>query len=229
MGRVRTQRGASGPRTRRRPLTTDADYTHCPNCLAEYGSWSTTCLDCGTMLVPGPSPAPAEVEPGRVEVIERDEGSITGSIDRFALEVEPVVLTSIIQEDVEAFLTALDEEEIGARRGEPTGDGGIEIVVHAANLMDAQAVLVEFTGDISLVDDIAVDPDHDGAASDMAIVTWTRLNDVGVQANRLREGGVDVRIELPDETGRASPAAQAAILVPVGELGRARKILGIAL
>jgi hypothetical protein len=179
--------------------------------------------------VAGPSPAQEEVERGRVEVIERDEGSATGSLDRFALEVEPVVLTSMIEEDVDAFLSALDEEEIGARRGEPTGDGGVEIVVHAANLMDAQAVLVEFTGDISLVDDIAVDPDQEGAASDMAVVTWTRLNDVGVQANRLREGGVDVRIELPDETERTSPAAQAAILVPVEELERAREILGIAL
>jgi hypothetical protein len=210
-------------------LTAATDYTHCPNCLAEYGAWSTTCVDCGSLLVAGASPAQEEAEGGRIEVIERDESSATGSLDRFALEVEPVVLTSMVREDVDAFLAALDEEEIGARREEPTGDGGIEIVVHAANLMDAQAVLVEFTGDISLVDDIAVDPDRDGAASDMAIVTWTRLNDVGVQANRLREGGVDVRIELPDETERASPAAQAAILVPVEELDRARAILGIAL
>jgi len=99
--------------------------------------------------------------------------------------------------------------------------------VHAANLIDAQAVLVEFTGDISLVDDIAVDPDQEEAAGDLAIVTWMRLSDVGVQANRLREAGVDVRIELPDEAERASPAAQAAILVPVEELDRAREILGI--
>jgi hypothetical protein len=180
------------------------------------------------MLVPGPSPAPEEVERGRVEVIERGEGSATGSLDRFALEVEPVVLTSMIEEDVDAFLAALDEEEIGARRGGSTGDGGIEIVVHAANLMDAQAVLVEFTGDVSLVDDIAVDPDQDGPSNDMAIVTWTRLQDVGVQANRLREAGVDVRIELPNEAERASPAAQAAILVPLEELDGAREILGIS-
>jgi hypothetical protein len=210
-------------------LTADADYTHCPNCLAEYRSWTTTCLDCGTMLVPGPSPTEEEVEPGRVEVIERAEGAATGSLDRFAFEEEPIVLTSMVEEDVVGFLAALDEEEIGARRGEPAGDGGIEILVHAANLMDAQAVLVEFTGDISLVDDIAADPDQDGAASDMAVVTWTRLKDVGVQANRLREEGVDVRIELPDRTERASPTAQAAILVPVDELDRAREILGIAL
>jgi len=209
-------------------LTAATDYKHCPNCLAEYGAWSTTCVDCGSLLVAGPSPAQEEVERGRIEVIERDEGSTTGSPDRFALEVEPVVLTSIIEEDVDAFLSALDEEGIGARRGDPTGDGGVEIVVHAANLMDAQAVLVEFTGDISLVDDIAVEHDQDGPSNDIAIVTWTRLQDVGVQANRLREAGVDVRIELPNEAERASPVAQAAILVPVEELDRAREILGIA-
>ncbi|HEV2952267.1 MAG TPA: hypothetical protein VGZ51_09190, partial [Actinomycetota bacterium] len=83
--------------------------------------------------------------------------------------------------------------------------------------------------DVRLVDEIAVDPEQDGAASDMAVATWTRLHDVGAQANRLREGGVDIRIELPDEAERASPVAQAAILVPVEELDRAREILGIEL
>jgi hypothetical protein len=209
-------------------LTTAADYTHCPNCLAEYGAWSTICLDCGSVLVAGPSPVP-EVEPGRVEVMELTEDAASGSLDRFALEEEPVVLTSMIEEDVDAFLAALDREEIGARRGERTDDGGVGLIVHAANLMDAQAVLVEFTGDVGLVDEIAVDPEQDRAGSDMAVVTWTRLRDVGAQANRLREGGVDVRIELPDEAERESPGAQAAILVPVQELDRAREILGIEL
>jgi predicted pyridoxine 5'-phosphate oxidase superfamily flavin-nucleotide-binding protein len=209
-------------------LTTAADYTHCPNCLAEYGAWSTICLDCGSVLVPGPSPVP-EVEPGRVEVMGLAEDAASGSLDRFALEEEPVVLTSMIEEDVDAFLAALDGEEIGARRGERTDDGGVGIIVHAANLMDAQAVLVEFTGDVALVDEIAVDPDEDRAESEMAVVTWIRVRDVGAQASRLREAGLDVRIELPDQAERASPAALAAILVPVEELDRAREILGIEL
>ncbi|HZB78341.1 MAG TPA: hypothetical protein VE522_00650 [Actinomycetota bacterium] len=208
-------------------MTTAADYTHCPNCLAEYGAWSTICLDCGSVLVPGPSPVP-EVEPGSVEVMELAEDA-TRSLDRFTLEAEPVVLISMIEEDVDAFLAALDGEGIGARRGERTDDGGVGIIVHAANLMDAQAVLVEFTGDVGLVDEIAVDPEQVRAGSDMAVVTWTRLRDVGAQSNRLREGGVDVRIELPDEAERESPGAQAAILVPVQDLDRAREILGIEL
>ena len=213
-------------------MTTGADYTHCPQCLAEYGGWSTICLNCGSVLVAGPSPAQEEaedVEPGRVEVVERDDVSATRSLDRFSLEEEPVVLTSMIEEDVDAFLVALDGEGIGARRGEPTGDDGVGIIVHAANLIDAQAVLVEFTGDVRLVDEIAVDPEQESTASEMAVLTWTRLQDVGAQANRLREGGIDVRIELPDESERASPAAQAAILVPVEELEHAREILGIEL
>ena len=167
-----------------------------------------------------------------MEVVERSEDPATDALDRFALEEEPLVLTSMAEEDADAFLAALDDEEIGGRRGEPTDGGGVEIVVHAANLIDAQAVLVEFTGDVSLVDDIGVEDAEAGAdgdrADDLAIVTWTRISDVGAQANRLRQRGVDVRIELPGEAERGSPTAQAAILVPVEELDRAREILGIA-
>jgi hypothetical protein len=158
-----------------------------------------------------------------VEVVERAGDEATGSTDRFALEEVPVMLTSMVEEDADAFLAALDEEEIGARRGQPTDDGGVEIVVHAANLIDAQAVLVEFTGDVSLVDDIGVEGDQD-----FALVTSVRLADVGARANRLREQGMDVRIELPGEEERASLEALAAIFVRIDDLERAREILGIA-
>jgi hypothetical protein len=176
-----------------------------------------------------PSPAQEEtgvVEAGRLEVVQRGEETTAGSLDRFALEEERVVLTSMVEEDVDAFLGALDQEEIGTRRGESAEDGGVAIVVHASNLIDAQAVLVEFTGDVELVDDIAVDPEQEGAASDMVVVTWSRLQDVGgVQANRLRAGSVDIRIELPGEKERATTRSQ----VPVEELDLVREILGIEL
>jgi hypothetical protein len=216
-------------------LTAADEYRHCPNCLAEYRPGPLICVECGGVLVDGPSPSmaqtpePSSVEgaPGDVEVVERRVDPDAASLDRFGLEEAPLILTSMVEEDADAFLAALDEEEIGARRGEPTGDGGVEIVVHAANLIDAQAVLVEFTGDVSLVDDIGVE----GAAAgdrDYAVVTAVRLADVGARANRLRERGVDVRIELPGEEERASLDAQAAILVPVDDLDRAREILGIS-
>lgn len=180
MGGVRSQGRAARPRARRRPLTAATEYRHCPTCLTEYRAGPMICVECGTLLVAGPSPAEARVEPGRMEVVERTEDPATASLDRFALEATPVVLTSMVEEDVDALLATLDEEEIGARRGEPTGDGGVEIVVHAANLIDAQAVLVKFTGDVRLVDEIGIDDvQGDGDPSDLAVVTWTRLHDVG--------------------------------------------------
>lgn len=177
-------------------------------------------------MTPVSAPPGGSEAPGSIEVVERSEDQATGPPDRFGLEETPLVLTSMVEEDVDAFLAALDEEGIGGRRGQPTGDGGIEIVVHAANLIDAQAVLVEFTGDVRLVDDIGVDEGADGG-DDFAVVTWVRLADVGSRANRLREHGVDVRIELPGEAERASLDAQAQILVPIDVLERAREILGI--
>jgi len=210
-------------------LTAAVEYRHCPNCLAEYRPGPLICVECGGVLVDGPSPssAPSRVLPGHVEVVERSVDPDAMSLDRFALEEVPVVLTSMVEEDVDAFLAALDDDEIGGRRGEPTGDGGVEIMVHAANLMDAQAVLVEFTGDVSLVDDIGAEGAVDGD-QDFAVVTAVRLADVGARANRLREGGVDVRIELPAEQERSSLDTEAAILVPVEDLDRAREILRIA-
>ena len=204
-------------------------YTHCPDCLAEYRAGYTVCTDCGSLLVAGPSPTVEPAAPpiaertGRVEVLRRDEPDDEGS-DRFALEETPIVLTLMIREDADAFLAALDEQEIGARRGRDLGDGGLEIIVHAANLIDAQAVLVEFTGDVSLVDEIAVDP---GVDDGWAVVTWVSLRDAGSRTNRLRDRGVDVRLELPADANPDASDAQAAILVPAENLETARDILGI--
>jgi hypothetical protein len=179
-------------------------YTHCPNCLTEHRAGSTICTVCGSLLVPGPAPIlePTEIggAVGRIEVVRA--GDPSEEPDRFALE----------------------EQEIGARRGEDTGEGAAEILIHAANLIDAQAVLVEFTGDVALVDDIAVDGSDDAS---WAVVTWVRFADAGVRANRLREGGLDVRLELPDGDGRDHMAAEVAILVAHDDLEEARTLLGI--
>ena len=207
-------------------MTAAVEYRHCPNCLAEYRPGPLICVDCGGVLVDGASPSSGSAAlPGAVEVVERGEDPAIASQDRFGLEETPLVLTSMVEEDADAFLAALDEEEIGGRRGEPI-DGGVEIIVHASNLIDAQAVLVEFTGDVRLVDDIGVDEGADGE-NGFAVVTSVRLADVGARANRLREHGVDVRLELPGEAERSSLEAQAQILVPIDALERAREILGI--
>ena len=207
-------------------------YTHCPNCLAEYRTGYTICTDCGTLLVPGPSPAqgPATSDPlggaeltGRIEVVRADASG--DEPDRFALEETGIVLTDIVAEDVDAFLAALEEQEIGARRGREIGNGGVEILVHAANLLDAQAALVEFTGDVALVDDIAVEGDAGGR--DWAVVTWIPLRDAGARAHRLRARGVDVRLELPADADTDAWDAQAAILVAPEDLEPARHILNI--
>ena len=100
-------------------MTAAAEYRHCPNCLAEYRAGPMICVDCGTLLVAGPSPSQAPV-PGEVEVVVQSEDPASPSPDRFALEEAPLVLTSMVEEDVDAFLSALDDQEIGARRGEPT-------------------------------------------------------------------------------------------------------------
>jgi hypothetical protein len=209
-------------------VTAAEGFAHCPNCLAEYRAGFTICPDYGSLLVPGPTPASADPTGcGRVEIVTEDDPP--ADRDRFALEATPVVLTSIVEEDVEAFLSTLEDEEIGARRGAQTSDGGVEIVVHAANLMDAQAVLVEFTGDVSLVDDIGLVDEEPETDADMAVVTTARLQDAGVQANRLRERGIDVRIEMPRDPSDGAGEPRAAILVPWDQLDDARGILGIEL
>jgi hypothetical protein len=201
-------------------------FTHCPNCLAEHRAGFTICTNCGSLLVEGRAPVRGEDAgagaPGALAfgVRERDEEDR----DRFALEETPVVLTAMVAEDVDAFLAALDEEEIGARAGEATDGGGVEILVHAANVSDAQAVLVEFTGDVTLVDDIGVETAGEDA---MAVVATARLGDAGAMAARLRERGLDVRIELPDPGTGETLDRSASILVAEEELERAREILGI--
>ena len=74
-------------------MTTTAGFTHCPNCLAEYRAGYTLCVDCGSLLVPGPSPAVASTDrpPGSVEIVDRpaDEAS---PADRFAREEIQIAL-----------------------------------------------------------------------------------------------------------------------------------------
>jgi len=208
-------------------VTAAAGPTHCPSCMTEHRAGYTICTECGTLLVDGPSPA---LEPGALG--RRPRGSLEfaergvppADLDRFALEETQVILTAIDREDVADFLAALEDEGIGARSGATDDQGGVEILVHAANLVEAQAVLVEFTGEVGLVDEIGLDGEADPG---MAVVTTARLTDAGRLAARLRAEGIDVRLELPSPDDMPPVDPSAAILVRAEELPRARELLGI--
>ncbi len=200
-----------------------SELTHCPSCSTEHRAGYTICTVCGTLLVDGPSPVPDDAVEGsrRGSVAFGRLADVSDEVDRFALEETPIVLTSIVEEDAPEFLAALEGQGIGARAGDVTEDGGVEILIHAANLADAQAVLLEFTGDVEL-DHLGLDGDDD----DLQVVTTARLGDAGRLAARLRDAGLDVRIDVPSPDA-ARPDASASILVRAEELARARELLGI--
>src|SRR2546423_490625 len=60
----------------------------------------------------------------------------------------------MVEEDAPDLVAALEAESVGARLGDQTDDGGVEVLVHDTDLAAAQAVLVDFTGDPSLVDEV---------------------------------------------------------------------------
>jgi hypothetical protein len=154
--------------------------------------------------------------------------------DLFASEERRAVLVSILEDAVDGFLSALADWEIGARRGRTAEDGMVEILIHASNVPDAQAVLVEHFGDVRLVEDIAPSDDDDlvGTGGDAEaldngyeLLITTSLRDVGPQGNRLRDAGIDVRVEIRDRDDPSTAAC--AIFVPAADIERAREILGI--
>ena len=95
-------------------------------------------------------------EPGRVTFERREgAGSSGDAVDLFEAEELPpkrLVLVVMVEQDAPDLIEALRAEGVGARLGERTDDGGVEVLVHDTKLPAAQAVLVEFTGDPTLVD-----------------------------------------------------------------------------
>jgi hypothetical protein len=174
-------------------------------------------------------------EPGRVEFGERvGAGTPSHRVDLFDEEERPpkrLVLVVMVEEDAPALLEALRAEGVGARLGERTDDGGIEVLVHDTKLPAAQAVLVEFTGDPTLVDAVVEadeQPDADeGANDDFVEVASGGLTGMSSQLERLRAARIDVRVETD---GDADPLlATGALLVHPDDLDRAREVLGIAI
>jgi hypothetical protein len=173
--------------------------------------------------------APEEVpqeeaeERGKIDVdylppAEEDEPS---DDDLFEREEKPrsVVLADLDQADAPEFIEALKAQGIGAKLGSPTDQGGVEVIIHEANLADAQAILVDFTGDVSLVEDM----DTDG---DLVPVSSGHPVDVSSQAERLSIAGIDVRLELPAPDDER---IEGTLWVARDDADEARRVLGITI
>ena len=143
------------------------DRVHCPDCGAEYRAGYTICTECGGLLQPGATPEGFEEQPAdgggeRVAGVrfayraDTDDASARASpSDLFEGEERPptrLILAVMVEEDAPGLIDALGAEGIGTRLGERTPDGGVEVLIHDTNLAAAQAVLVDYTGDPSLVD-----------------------------------------------------------------------------
>jgi hypothetical protein len=174
-------------------------------------------------------------EPGRVTFERREGAGAPGDpLDLFEEEERPpkrLVLVVMVEEDAPDLIEALRAEGVGARLGERTDDGGVEVLIHDTKLPPAQAVLVEFTGDPTLVDAVveaeeqpsASDRDQDGSVE----VASGRLTGMSSQLERLRAAGIDVRVETDED---ADPLlATGALMVHPDDLDRAREVLGIAI
>jgi hypothetical protein len=205
-------------------------FMHCPRCGAEYRAGSTICADDETVLVPGPSPGMTEQPepaPEGIEVVRRSDVARGQDVDDlFAREeVLPArIALGVLPEDVaHELVKALEAEDVGARLGAVGADGQVEVTVHDANLAVAQAVLVEIAGDLTLLQPADEADDDDGYVQ----VATTRAFEAGAQASRLRDAGIPVRIEFPDEDVDGAASGTVTLFVPMASLEAAREVLRI--
>lgn len=198
--------------------------THCPTCLAEYNAGVSICPDDGTMLVAGPAPQEDDRPRGQIQVI-RSQGAAPdqgqpAEQSLFEQEENPetVTLAVMARQDAPDLVAELEAQGIGARLGEQTEDDGVQVLVHDFNLAEALATVVDFTGDPSLVDDIATD--DDGWLS----ISTGQIGQLDQQAKQLSQACIDVRLELPLED---DPAQIGTLWVPGYDVTEARRLLGI--
>jgi hypothetical protein len=180
--------------------------------------------------------APAEPDEdeqvrGTLTVVDRtkpDEAS-DDPHDLFADEERSprrMILAVMVPEDGPALVAALEREGIGARLGAATDDGGIEVLVHDTHLPEAQAVLVEFTGDQSLAEYVVEaesgwgERGHDAGFVQVATGSMADMSHV---VERVRDAGIDV--VLWTSSGDGHPTA--AVGVPEDRFGDAQRLAGI--
>jgi len=182
----------------------ERSVVHCPNCFAEYRAGFTICTDCGHLLVPGAAPEqPQEPAPRAtpLDILTREPPQIGEPADLFEEEERVprrVVLAALPRATAEALIERLTDEEIGARLSDVDASGDVQVLVHDTNLGDAQAALVEVTGDVSLVDAV------DEGDTEFVEVASPRLGEAGMQAARLQDAGIKVRVELPHDPEAAN-------------------------
>jgi hypothetical protein len=182
---------------------------------------------------PWDGPADDAVEPGRVTFADRERDEANDEpADLFAQEERPpkrLVLVVMVEEDAPDLVAALEADGVGARLGERTDDGGVEVLVHDTKLPAAQAVLVEFTGDPTLVDAVVEADEGSSEADDgegFVEVMSGGVTGMSSQLERLRAAGIDVRVETDE--GSDPLLATGALMVHPDDVERARAILGIA-
>jgi hypothetical protein len=180
----------------------------------------------GTIEIFRRPPVAEQPDGSRGEGPFTDAGDEAGSL--FEREAHPleVILAVVATEDAADFIATLEAQRVGARLGDPTDDDGVEILIHDINLAEAQAILVEYTGDPSLVDDIDAIDAIDAEDSAARVATGS-LGGLSPQAERLSEAGIDVRLEVPDSDGNEGDVG--AIWVGRDDLEEARRILGIVI
>ena len=205
---------------------------HCPRCGAEYRAGSTICADDETALVPGPSPGMTEQpEPALegIEVVRRSDAAPGQEVDDLFAQEEVLparIALGVLPEDVaHELVKALEAEDVGARLGAVGADGQVEVTVHDDNLAVAQAVLVEIAGDLTLLQPAGEEADD--ADDGYVQVAKTRAFEAGAQASRLRDAGIPVRIEFPDEDVDGAASGTVTLFVPMASLEAAREVLRI--
>jgi hypothetical protein len=83
--------------------------------------------------------------------------------DLFEDEEHPVRIVLCLLSAYEAsdLVDKLERDGIGARLGNPQPDETVEVVIHHFHLPEAQAVLVEFTGDAGVLDEMSGDAEEE--------------------------------------------------------------------